>query len=61
MTVFLASWFFATSFTWNSGHNFLPQFFFSFHYKFRSVDGIWADQAPGRPGPPFGTPYSEAA
>ena len=64
VTVFLLSWSFATSFIWNSGHNFLPfypDFFFNFDLNFRSMDGIWADQAPGRPGTLFGTAYREAS
>ena len=40
---------------------FYPDFFFNFDLNFRSMDGIWADQAPGRPGTLFGTAYPEAA
>ena len=40
---------------------FFSKFFFSFDHKFRSIDGVWADQAPGRPGTLFGSAYREAA
>ena len=61
VTVFLLSWSFATSFIWNSGHNFLPRFFFQLWSQFPFNFRIWADQAPGWPGTLFGTAYPEAA
>ena len=43
------------------GTIFYPDFFFNFDHKYRSVDGIWADQVPGRSGTLFGTAYPEVA
>ena len=61
VNVFLVSCIFATSFTWNSGHNFRPDFFFNFDHKYRSIDAFWADQAPGGLDTLSGTAYPEAA